>query len=220
MNDSPFERTHSGPIYLVGGGGHGRVVLDAALTAGLGVAAIVDPGLPIGSTLFGISIIGGDEALDTVSPGAAWLNGFGANPAIARRRSLFDRLSKRHEPIAVCHPSATISPHAHFGRGSQIMAGVVVQAGCEIAENCVVNTGARIDHDCSIADHCFIAPGAVLCGEVSIGVASFVGAGAIILPGLTIGAGVIVGAGAVVISNLLDGEKVIGNPARRGRSYG
>lgn len=203
----------SGSVYLVGGGGHGRVVLDAALEAGLAITAIVDPGLPIGHDLWGIRVIGGDDVLAAAAPGSGWLNGIGANPRIAARRLVFEQMRGQFHPVILRHPSATISKHTRLDPGVQVMAGAVVQSGCTIGENCVVNTGARIDHDCVIARHCFIAPGATLCGEVMLGEASFVGAGAVILPGLRVGSGAIIGAGAVVIADVPEGARVAGNPA-------
>jgi len=94
------------------------------------------------------------------------------------------------------------------------MAGAVVQAGCRIGENVIVNTRASIDHDCDIEAHAHVAPGAVLSGCVHVGERAHIGAGATVIQGLTIGAGAIVGAGAVVVDGIPDGVTVVGVPAR------
>ena len=93
-----------------------------------------------------------------------------------------------------------------------------VQAGTQIGENVVVNTGALIDHDCIIGRHCFISPGVNMCGTVSVGSAAFIGAGATILPGVEVPSGCVIGAGSVVTRSLAGKGIYVGNPARLMRS--
>lgn len=95
-------------------------------------------------------------------------------------------------------PSALIQSHS-YGPGFQAMHGAIVQFGCEIGQNVLVNTGAQIDHDCKIGNHCVIAPGAILCGNVTLGEACFVGAGSIIVEGVTLEAETFVPAGSLVV---------------------
>lgn len=201
-------------MYLVGGGGHGRVVLDTAHTAGLDVIGIVDPGHAVGETILGVPVIGGDEVLERWAAGSGWLNGIGANPSLTRRRTVFESLFARFEVVQLRHPSAIIGGECRLGKGVQLMAGTILQTGSAIGENTVINTGASVDHDCQIGAHCFIGPRATLCGQVRIGEGSFVGAGAVILPGVQIGMGAVIGAGALVNRDVPDGAQVRGSPAR------
>lgn len=85
-----------------------------------------------------------------------------------------------------------------FWPGLQVMAGVIIQPGCSIGRNVLINTGAQIDHDCTIGDHSVIGPGAILCGTVTLGEACCVGAGAVITQNVTLDAGTFVKAGSVV----------------------
>jgi sugar O-acyltransferase (sialic acid O-acetyltransferase NeuD family) len=203
------------PLLLVGCGGHGRVVLDAALASGLDVEGIVDNALVAGQAIFGVPVLGGDEILESaMMVGAGWLNGIGANPQITQRRTVFATLSARFEPIGVRHPGAAISRPELIGAGVQLMAGTIVQLGCQIGENSVVNTGATIDHDCQIGANCFVAPNATLCGAVTLGQGVFVGAAAVILPGIAVDEDAIIGAGAVVTRNVAARAIMAGNPAR------
>lgn len=112
------------------------------------------------------------------------------------------------------HPSAQISRGVRIGKGTVVMAGVVINADSEIGDHVIVNTGARIDHDCQIGNGVHIAPGVVLCGTVKIGAGTMIGAGSVILPNLTIGENCVVGAGSTVSRPLVDGEKVVGMRAR------
>lgn len=206
--------------YVVGGGGHGRVVIETLLRAGGGVAGLIDPVLHPDDSVLGVAVLGGDETLDRLDPAGAFLvNGVGANPDVGPRRRLYHSLRARGFEFPVLrHPGAIISPSCALSSGAQIMAGAVVQGGATIGENAVVNTRASVDHDSWVGAHAFIAPGAVLCGDVRIDEGVFVGAGAILLPGVRVGAGAVIAAGAVVTRNVDGGDRVAGNPARSMRS--
>lgn len=207
--------TAARPIFLYGCGGHGRVLLDAALSAGIEVTGILDVGLEVGRKIFGVPVLGGNALLGSAElAGASWLNGIGANPDLTRRRAVFDRLSENYAPLGVQHVSVITNRLGAIGKGVQLMAGVVIQNGTSIGDNVIVNTGAKIDHDCWIGAHGFLAPGSTLCGNVTLGEGVFVGAGAIIVPGVTIGSGAIVGAGSVVIKDVPSNTTVVGNPAK------
>ncbi len=199
---------------LLGCGGHGRVVLDSALCAGLSVGGIVDGALAPDERVMGVPVLGGDEWLaGTQGVQARLLLGVGANPDTARRRQLVQRWGAGRGFAAVLHPAATLSAHATLGEGVQVLAGAVVQAGTRLGAPVVRNTGARVDHDCRLGDFAFIAPGAVLCGAVEIGEGAFVGAGAVLLPGMKVGAGAVVGAAALVNRDVPAGSVVAGVPA-------
>ena len=55
-------------VLLLGGGGHGRVVLDALLSSGVRVSGVLDPDLKVGDLVFGVPVMGGDEYLAQVVP--------------------------------------------------------------------------------------------------------------------------------------------------------
>lgn len=202
-------------VYMLGAGGHGRVVLDVLLSSGVNVVGVLDPDLKVGDQVFGVPVLGTDDFLDPVTPTNVLLvNGLGANPWVRSRKSLFENMKARGFLFdAVRHPSAVIGGECILGDGSQIMAGAVLQNRVSIDENAVINTCASIDHDCALGAHAFVSPGVVLCGDVKVAESAFIGAGAVILPGIQIGANAVVGAGAVVTKSVPDGWIVAGNPA-------
>ena len=207
----------SNDVYLIGCGGHGRVALDALLSAGVRVAGIADPALAKGDSVFGVPVLGGNEVLDRLDPaGSLLVNGIGANPDVGPRKRFFEDLVNRGFTFArLRHPSVVVGRECNFADGSQVMAGVVLQYGVVVAENAVINTRASVDHGCAIGAHAFVSPGVVLTGNVSVGESAFIGAGAIVLPGVTIGPRAIVGAGAMVHNDIPAGQIVAGNPAKR-----
>lgn len=195
-------------VIVVGGGGHARVVIDALRMAGRAVLGVVDPQPAVAATLpAGVPLLGGDEVLERRDRGDIVLaNGIGAVGRPRLRRTVFERWrAAGFDFVTVVHPSAVIAAEVAVERGAQIMAGAILQPGCVVGENTIVNTRASIDHDCRIGSHCHIAPGTVLSGTVSVGDETFVGAGATVIHNIRIGKHVVVAAGTIVFKNIPDG---------------
>lgn len=203
------------PIYLLGAGGHGQVVLDALLQSGEKVAGVLDPGLQPGQKVFEVPVLGSDDWLDRINPAEALLViGLGASPGRNGRMELFEACKQKgFSFLTLRHASAIVGRDSLLAEGCQIMAGAVLQCRLDIGENAVINTRASVDHGCHIGAHAFVSPGVTLCGEVRVGDQAFIGAGAVILPGVQIGRCTVIGAGAVVTRSVSAGLVVAGNPA-------
>ena len=205
------------PIIVLGAGGHAKVLIDALQTACADILGVVDPD-PIthGTRILGISVLGADDVILDHKPDAiALVNGVGSTEPSNRRKELYRRFSEAGYLFpSVIHPSAVIGGDVEMADAVQIMAGAVVQPGCRIGANAILNTRASVDHDCNIGAHVHIAPGAVLGGGVTIGDGSHVGAGSIVIQNIHIGENVLVAAGAAVVTNFPDGVRIAGVPAR------
>ncbi len=90
----------------------------------------------------------------------------------------------------------------------------VIQNGCVIGDNAIINTGSIVDHDCMVGEHVHIAPGAVLSGGVTVGPMTNVGTGATVIQGIRIGEGAVIGAGSVVVDDVPAYAQVAGVPAK------
>ena len=205
------------PVIILGAGGHARVLLDTLRLLSIEVlGATIEDAENVHDKLPDIPILGQDTTVFSYSPDSVKLViGFGTIRVNPRRADLFDYFkSKGYSFASVIHPSVILARDVALSEGLQIMAGAVIQAGCELGENCLINTCAVLDHDCRIGAHTHIASGAVLSGAVVVGARSHVGAGATIIQGVRIGSNSVVGAGAVVIRDVGDNETVIGVPAR------
>ncbi|GAB3414969.1 acetyltransferase [Massilia agilis] len=211
------------PLVLLGGGGHGKVLLALAQAAALPVAGVCDPALAAGGIRewFGVPVLGADDALDRLDPGAVSLvNGVGQLPRSSLREQVFAAArAKGFGFPPLVHPMAWVAPGVVLEEGAQVMAGAIVQPGARLGANTVVNTRASVDHDCAVGAHVHIAPGAVLCGGVHVGDHAFVGAGATLIQGVRIGVRAVIGAGALVVSDVDEGALVLGakGSARPGR---
>ena len=193
------------------------MLIDALRLQGVEIlgAADVEPEKK-GQLILGVPIIGSDEDILVYSPQSIRLvNAIGTVQVDYLRRSIFEAFKKKgYQFESVIHPSAIISREVKLAEGVQVMAGAILQAGCQVEENTIINTGASVDHDSLIGRNVHVAPGATLSGAVSVGEGSHIGAGAVVIQGIQIGQNCLVAAGAVVTSNVPNGVAVAGVPAR------
>ena len=200
-------------LILIGAGGHGRDVADAALAAGRIVVGFLDDDPELhGTSIFGSPVLGGLERLSS-HPSIGVVISLSA-PASKRR--IDDRVraagARLAEPIV--HPAATVSRFAVLDDGVVVLAGAVIQAGARIGRSAYVHTASSISHDVRIEAYASLHPGVQIGGGASIGEGCFVGIGAVVLPGVRIGSGTTIGAGAVVLRDLPGEVTAVGVPAR------
>jgi sugar O-acyltransferase (sialic acid O-acetyltransferase NeuD family) len=200
-------------LLVVGAGGHGVVVADAAeASQGWSHIIFVDDAYPGVSKVVDWDVVGDSGALRQLRQDI--------DAAVVAVGNNYDRLSllaaveQADIPLAtIIHPRASVSGLSEIGDGTVLLANVAVNARTKIGKGCVINTAATVDHDCRLADGVHIAPGANLAAEVNVGERSWIGAGATVREQITIGSGVVVGAGAAVIRDVNDGMAVAGVPA-------
>ena len=198
-------------LWLIGAGGHAKVVIATLDAAGTVIAGLFD-GDPekIGTSILGRRIEGLPERhWWTVQERTAFL-AIGANEQRAKlAQSLPAHWATAIHPTAVVHPTATIGP------GTLVCAGAIIQPEVRIGSHVIINTGAIVEHDCRIGDYCHLASGTRCAGTVTVGDNVFIGAGAVVIQNLQIGDNTVIGAGAVVIRSVPSHMVVAGVPARR-----
>jgi len=202
-------------LVVLGGGGHGRVVADAARGLGTYDAIVFLDDAPDRARADGeFPVIGSCHELESVArPGDHCIVAIGDNQ---ERRSLLDRIDSLGIPLAVIvDASASVSCACELGPGTVVLPQAAVNIGSRLGRGCIVNTGATVDHDCTLDDCVHVAPGAHLGGDVTVGSDSWIGIGASVRHGIRVGAGVMVGAGAAVVAAVDDGCTVVGVPARQ-----
>jgi acetyltransferase EpsM len=202
-------------LVIIGAGGHGRVVHDAAVASDWNVIGFLDDTKEIGYKVNGVPIIGGISVIKQSSflPESDFVIALGDQ--LSRRNISSQVLELGRRLAIVAHPSCIISPYAKIGNGTVLVGGCIVNANASIGSFCILNTASTIDHDGILASGVQISPGVNLAGWVYCGEDAYIGTGAAILPNVRIGARAIVGAGSVVIRDVPDDAIVAGNPARR-----
>ena len=117
-----------------------------------------------------------------------------------------------HSHATLVASTSVVTENSVVGDGCAIMCGAIVN-GAELGRDCIVNTGAVVEHACKLGDNVFVGPNATLCGGVTIGADSFVGAGATVINGIRICGGSVIGAGAIVTRDITEPGTYAGVPA-------
>lgn len=198
------------PLLILGAGGHGRVVADAALAQGRSVRITDrDPARVGEEVLPGLRV---EPLAGAVAASSE------VHIAIGTAASRVREARAVALPLAtVIHPHASVSPHARVAAGCFVAARAVVAPGARLGVSVIVNHGAVVDHDVEVGDFSHVAPLAALAGGVRIGARVLVGTGASVLPGVRVADDVVIGAGAVVREHLETAGTYAGVPARRVR---
>jgi sugar O-acyltransferase (sialic acid O-acetyltransferase NeuD family) len=196
--------------FVIGAGGHARVVIAAMQSAGYVIDGVLDDDEAThGSVVEGVPVIGVLTLLERYKDVCAVI-AIGSN---STRRSIAARFPAVQWMVVV-HSSAWIAPSVSLGAGTVVSAGAVVQPGAIVGRHCIVNTMTSVDHDCSLEDFVHLAPGVRLAGNVRVDEGALLGVAAHAIPGVRIGAWSVVGAGSTVVADLPADCVSFGNPAR------
>lgn len=195
-------------LVLVGGGGHGVVVAEAALEGGTRLTGYIDDRAQVdlddlAPRLGGLGCLDHEEIV-RMHPVILALGD------LRRRRSLIPRLPPPYATII--HPTAVVSKSARIESGAFIGPRAVVHSRARIGAHAIINTGAIVEHDCAIGENAHLAPGVVLGGNVHVGVDALVGLSACAIPGVRIGDRAVIGAGAAVVKDVEDEDLIVGVP--------
>lgn len=191
-------------VTLYGASGHCKVLIDILNLQGILIELIVDDN-PTIVDLVGIPVVLSKEFTKQDNLIVA----IGDNLI---RKKISQKNSATY--FKLIHPKTTISPIATIGKGSVVMAGVIINSDSKIGSHCIINTGALIEHDCNIGNFVHISPKTALAGNVRVGEGTQVGIGAVVAQGVKIGKWCVIGAGAVIIRDVPDYAVVVGNPGR------
>lgn len=208
-------------LVVIGGGGHARVLIEAALSrpGSWNVLGFVDPA-PCADTVerLGVKRVGEDEtkvATDPAFQKCLFAIGVGSVADAGARREIVNRCRLAPDQWAtVIHAQAWVSPTAKLGPGVSILAGAAVNAGARIGVHSIVNTSAIVEYDVTVGDFTHVGPAAAIGARAEIGEGSYLGIGCRIRDRVKMGKNVRVGMGAVVLHSVSDGRIVIGVPAK------
>ncbi len=197
-------------LLILGAGGHGGVVADAAQCCGYSDIKFIDERWPELSQKIVWPVVAASLP--------AQLQDWQVIVAIGQNKVRLDLIRELMgndvDLPTIIHPSATVSKHAVLGLGCFLAANAVIGAGARIGLGSIVNTSASVDHDCTLGNGVHISPGAHLAGSVTVGECSWIGIGAVVREGIVVGERTMVGAGAAVVAHVPDGAEVRGIPAR------
>lgn len=164
-------------LVIVGAGGHGRSVAEAAKLGGLWQEIVlVDDAFAQQKTSGRWPIVSDTEHLSSVV-----LAGDSAIVAIgdqAARVRLFQQLIDFKATLAtIIHPTAWVSIDAVIGVGTAIMAGAVVGTHATVGRGSIINANATVDHDVNLGEFAHLGVGVSLAGGVTVGDRAWLQAG-------------------------------------------
>lgn len=193
-------------LIVYGGGGHGKSLIELIRAANeYQVVGVVDDGLPVGSEILGVPVLGGAEILPRLRRDGLQLavNAVGGIGNLAPRLKVFERLAEAGFSIpTVVHTTALIEASAQLAAGVQVMPFGYVGSSSRVGFGCIINTRAVVSHDCDLGEYVNLAPGAVLAGGVQVGARTLIGMNVTVNLEVKIGSGARIGNGATVKSDV------------------
>lgn len=200
-------------LLILGAGGHGTVVADAAAGTGRWTQiAYLDDRRPVDVNATWPVLGKFADVARLRSDFSSLAVAVGDN---TRRLELLERLlAEGCELPPIVHPKAWVSERAVIGAGTVVLAGAVINPAAVIGRACIINTAATVDHDCRLDDGVHVSPGAHLAGTVQVGRCAWIGIGACVRDGVRIGRRAVLGAGAAAVADLPDEITAFGVPAR------
>lgn len=184
-------------LLVLGAGGHGQAVAEAALLRGEWESVIfLDDAWPQTTQALGCRVVG---KVADIGQFAAQCQGaiaaVGNNAVREQWMALINQAGI--ELVSVVHPKAWISPTAKLGVGSAVMAGAVIGTAAEVGKGVIVNANATVDHHVRMEELSHIGVGVQLAGGVQVGARAWLQAGSccgyhvVVEPGAVYGPGTV-----------------------------
>ena len=167
-------------MYLFGGSGHCKVIIDIIRKSNLDVIECVFDDDPIIDSINNIPVLK-TEKLDFFYNKSLIIS-IGNNKI---RQKLANKITANYQ-IAI-HPNSIIASNVSIEEGSVIMAGAILNPDVKVGKHCIVNSGSVVEHDCILNDFVHVSPNVALAGNVFIDEGSHIGIGAVIIQGIKIG---------------------------------
>lgn len=204
------------PIILIGGGGHCKSVIEAAVSQDREIIGILDVAENVGSKVLDFEIIGTDDDIVKYSESAEFIITVGHIKGTVIRRKIATKISTSKAVLAepIIASTANVSHWARVGRGTVVLHGAMVNVGAFVDENCIINTLANIEHDAIIEPFCHISTGAMVNGDCRVGHDCFLGSQSVMLNGSSIFPNCVIAAGSFVRKSITVAGIYAGNPAQ------
>ena len=199
------------PVIIYGGGGHAKTVIALLRLLTRNSAGILDDGIPAGTEISGIPVLGGADLLKELRAGGIReaVNAVGGIGNYAVRWNIFEQLRRSgfNFPTLV-HPAAFVEDNVSLSDGVQVLAQSYISSESVVGFGTLINAGVILSHECVIGQCVNLSPGALLAGQVRIDDFAQVGMGATINLGVRIGSRARVGNSAVIKADVPSGGRV------------
>lgn len=203
-------------VLLVAASGLAREALAVLRRSGehTAIGFLDDDQTTWGTSLDGLPILGGSDASNQ-HPGASLLICAGrgvARAAIAARLADVGRTDDAY--ITAIDPSVVVPAGCTVGKGSILLAGVVLTTNVSLGRHVVVMPNVTLTHDDYVGSFATLCAGVSLGGNARIGEGAYLGMNSSVREGTRVGRHGVLGMGAVLTRDLPPGETWVGVPAR------
>ena len=203
------------PLLIYGAGGLGREVLSLVRTTdSYEVKGFLDDGVPRGTSINGVKVLGGYPELCTFDQPLNLVLALG-NPSL--KMELLKKIdrSKVNFPM-LQHPSVILQDPTtiEIGEGTILCAGSILTTDIKVGGHVLINLNCTIGHGVHIGMGSSIMPGVNVAGEVSVGVGVLIGSGSNVINRVSLGDNCTVGMGSVVLRDVDANVTVVGVPAK------
>lgn len=205
-------------VYIIGAGGHAKVIANVIYKSGDIVKGFLDDNVPIETIIIRekeLKVIGtiADIAnLKLKYPEAEFILGVGNN---FTRKRICDQLGDKIKYYTAIDQSSQIALDVEIGKGTVILANACINTNAKIGKHCIINTGAIVEHDNILEDYVHISPNATLSGTVKIGEFTHIGSGVTVKNNINICNNCIIGIGATVVKDIEEPGVYVGVPSKR-----
>lgn len=131
------------------------------------------------------------------------------------KKETYEKLQYKIPFVNIIHTSSYIDTSVKIGKGIFVLPRCVVDMGCIIEDNVVLNTAVTIAHHTTIKRYSFLGPATAVAGYVKIGESNFIGINSTILNNIETCDNIIIGGGTVVNKSILEEGTYVGVPSRK-----
>lgn len=119
--------------------------------------------------------------------------------------------------ITIIHPTSIIGKNVIIGRGSLVMAGVVINSDSEIGEFCLLKMQSSLGHEGIMENYSSLSFGVITGGNLKLGTFSNISFSTSVIENIKIGAHTFIGAGSLILNNIPSFSVAYGVPAVNNR---
>ena len=187
-------------VIILGNGGHAISVIDILFTLKYNILGTIKPDDGEDHTIFNVKTIGCDCDLPHFRNVVDFAyNGVGQikNPS-ARINAYYKLKLYKFKIPPLISPNAYVSRFAKIGFGTSVHPKSFINAATIIKENCIINTGAIVEHGCEVGCNSHVSTGVILNGNVKVGQNCFIGSGSIVFQDSIIPDNSIIPAGSII----------------------
>lgn len=164
-------------LLVLGAGGHGKAVAEAALLTGNWQRVLfIDDRWPQLQESFGLPVVSDIAGLAKITEQA-----HGAIAAVGNNnvREQWCAAIKQAgiELVSIIHPRACVSNSVALGAGTAVMALAMVGVDAQVGQAAIINANATLDHDAKLGDFAHLGVGVQIAGGVHVGARAWLQAG-------------------------------------------